>query len=293
MKIKVSVIGNCQARPIARLLKDVYKNVDISTVAIVHLLKEHEKDEYMRFFRESDFILTQNIADNYPCSFIRTSYITECFGSKVLKFHNLYYRGYNPELTYIRLKGKGTLKGPLGDYHHKILLDSWRENLKIDEAIFRVKSYDHWESKFSMVHQQSLSELISREKNLDITIVQEIEEWLSDERLFFTFNHPSLKLIYMQTLKIASKMQLEKNCEFVFNPNNEPLNQLIAPISNYVKNQLKIRFDESETFKALERNIDGSYTKLKYYSLDMIANEYYELYDTNKKLILDYGVNLI
>ena len=231
MKIKISIIGNCQARPIASLLEARSANVEINTVAIVHLLKSEEVNDYMPYFREADFIITQNIADNYPCDFVRTSSLSKEFGDKLIKIHNLFYKGYTPELMYLRLKEQGPLKGPLGDYHHQIIFESWKNGLSVGQAIANVESFELWESMFADVHQKSISELRVREMSLDIKLVDDIESSLKDERLFFTFNHTSLKLILMLIHKLTAHMSLQQNNTFQYDQVKEPLNQFNVPFN--------------------------------------------------------------
>lgn len=121
--LKLAVIANCQARPIAFLLENAFDNVKVVTTAIVHLLKDEQAEEYEQHFASADFIITQKIADNYPCQFIQTATLRKKYSHKIIEIPNLFYRGYNPELKYYRIPGQGTLTGPMGDYHNELILN--------------------------------------------------------------------------------------------------------------------------------------------------------------------------
>ena len=128
--MKIAVIANCQARPIATLLPEIAPNVEISSVGIVHLLKDQNESEYEPALHEADYIIAQQVAANYPCQFVTSSRLREKYGSKVIPIVNLYYAGYNPEIMYMRLQG-GTLGGPFGDYHLKQILLAWNKAITL------------------------------------------------------------------------------------------------------------------------------------------------------------------
>ena len=98
-------------------------------------------------------------------------------------------------MRYIRLKGKPTLAGPLGDYHSSIIIHSWKEGLSQEQAQANYQSETIWEELYLDAASQSLQELRSREQILDIKISDYIEKEQSNQQLFFTFNHPSKHLL--------------------------------------------------------------------------------------------------
>lgn len=132
--LKIAVVANCQARPIAFLFENALDGVEVVTVAIVHLLKDEQACEYESYFKNADFIVTQKIADNYPCQFIRTSELRKQYSQKIIEIPNLFYSGYNPELRYYRIPGKGTLNGPLGDYHNELLFEAWSQGRSVADT---------------------------------------------------------------------------------------------------------------------------------------------------------------
>jgi len=142
-KIKVVVVGNCQARPLAKLLESLNPRITVTTTAIVHLLKNEQWDEYRQAFEEADLIVSQLVFDTYPCEFVRTNYLKECYGEKVVSIVNLYFTGYTPDWFYIRIPGKGTLRGPMGDYHNRTIMKSWREGVSVHVAASRLRDPEY------------------------------------------------------------------------------------------------------------------------------------------------------
>lgn len=221
MSIKIVVVGNCQARPFSILLEKAFYKIEVTCVAIVHLLKNDHITEYKAFFDDSDFIVTQNIADNYPCEFVRTSILKNLYGEKLILIPNLFYRGYTPELRYVRLGSQGTLKGPLGDYQHETILQSYLMGLSTKKCIELMKSPDYWLRQYGNIHSESLSELIKREYFVDVKVTGELREMITQDRLFFTFNHPKVKLIYLMTEKLSNIVGFTKDLNFSIDDINE------------------------------------------------------------------------
>jgi hypothetical protein len=285
--VKIAVIGNCQARPIAELLGKQYLNVEIVSIAIVHLLSDDDEREYDIQLQAADYIVSQSVADNYPCQFVRTSKLKEKYGDKVLSIPNLFYQGYNPDLQYIRIPGKGTLKGPLGDYHSKIIFKSWCENESLLLLSEKIDSIEYWRAEFSGVHESSLEELRLRELGLDVEILPDIKSNLDNQRLFHTFNHPSLYLLNMLVDKIALAIGLSSGQRKI-TQSNEPLNQLVAPISGFVMKQLDIKFSNVENrYKGLAAQLDGTFSGEGYYDSSEIQKVFYDLYSLNSDLFID------
>lgn len=283
-KIKISVIGNCQARPIATLLELLYCNVDITVTAIVHLISDEKEKDYIPFFCEADFIITQLVADNYPCKFLSTSRIKGEYGSKVITMPNLFYRGYTPDLRYVRIPGQGTLKGPLGDYHSEVILKSWLDGKSVTELHERMCSVEYWELMFGNVHKESLNELKVRESGLDVALASEIEMNKSKTRLFYTFNHPTLKLLILLVNKLAELIKLTSKTGSVVLP-PEPLNQLVPPMSKFTSLQLDLPITSSPVYKGLMKQSESLYRGKAFYEPVEIYEEFYRHYDLNAELI--------
>jgi Polysaccharide biosynthesis enzyme WcbI len=284
-KFKVVVVGNCQARPLAKILSVLNADIEITAVAIVHLLKSEQAEDYLPFFEEADFIVAQLVADNYPCDFVRTPVLKEVYGDKLISIVNLYYAGYNPELIYIRQGSAGTLKSPLGEYHNKTFLDTWKEGGTVEKALKRHFEIQYNEEKYSSLIAESLDELKRREKLVDIAITDLIEGNLAKERLFFTFNHPCMSLLVNMAKRILTRAGLKISAPESVSLLKEPLDKIIVPVNPFVKKSLALQFEDVSTVKGVECifESDGNVTVSGYreYRLPEIAEKYFKIYDKN------------
>lgn len=199
--MKIVVVGNCQSRPIATIIKQIAPSTEIIGVVVVHLATDKEKSENLALYASADIIIAQLVADNYPCDYVRTKFLLEKFNGKIVVINNLFFKGYNPDWSYKRLNGGGLLKGPMGDYHNDGIFSSWAAGTSIQDTKELLYS-DLYLKKYNHVALESLNELRLREQLSDISIVDFINEKMKQQRLFWSFNHPSNSLLELYTKKI-------------------------------------------------------------------------------------------
>lgn len=229
-KTKVVVVGNCQARPLAMAFERLSQDVEVTAVAIVHLLKSDRFEEYRHYFEQADYIVSQLVAENYPCDFVRTEFLKEKYGQKVVSIVNLYFTGYTPDWFYIRIPGKGPLRGPMGDYHNKTIVKSWKEGLPAEKAaeLFLDKDYN---LQYEGDKEASLVELRGRERISDVKITDFIESQMFSERLFFTFNHPAARLLVEYSKRMLRIMRVSFDDSVVDFEGKEPLSKFCPPVN--------------------------------------------------------------
>ena len=285
--LKIAVVANCQARPIAFLFENALDGVEVVTVAIVHLLKDEQACEYESYFKNADFIVTQKIADNYPCQFIRTSELRKQYSQKIIEIPNLFYSGYNPELRYYRIPGKGTLNGPLGDYHNELLFEAWSQGRSVADTKDIASDEGIWVEKYSHIPEQSLLELSKREFELDVEITDFLSLNISKERLFYTFNHPSLKVLAELVKRIAVLISRRLKASFNIKAVDEPLNQFYIPINPHAASIIGFDLNKNtvSNCRGLKKNEQGKYTIRGFYSTTELIEEFFISYDENKDLI--------
>ncbi len=228
--MKVVVAGNCQARPMARLLSQLNPEITITATPIVHLLQPADEAVFRPALDEADLIITQLIADSYPCEFIRTNRLKERYGDRVKTILNLYFTGYNPDLRYLRHPQVGTLRGPLSDYHNKTILTGWMLGVDQKQVVKWLNDPFFNQQEYALASQASLAELKKREELVDVPIVDCIEAGYKHQRFFFTFNHPSAALLAQYAHRVSA--MLLGNATEIHNEliKNEFLDQLIPKI---------------------------------------------------------------
>ena len=289
MSYKIALIGNCQAKPLAVLLKKLNPKIKITKVAIVHLLSSEQEHLYEKSFAEADLIIAQQVADNYPCEFVRDNQLKEKYGDKIFSIINLYYTGYTPDLMYIRMSDRRTLRGPLGDYHNKTIFNAWKNGCTLTECCKQYLSVEFNKDMYNGLSDASLAELKKREDLSSISIVDFLKENLHHSRMFYTFNHPSNILLEKMSREIISKMEISGDNKYGNLP--EFLDQFIPPVNCFSMSELGIKFKNVPEFKGVQfsygendRIVTG---KQKYYCLDEVIRCFYDIYDRNHEELID------
>lgn len=281
-KLKIVVVGNCQARPISNLLEKSCNNLHIIQTVVAHLVSKNESKNILQYFHETDFIVSQYISDDYKVDSLTTNFLRSSFSNKLILIPNLYFKGYTPDLTYLRLKS-GTLSGPLGDYHSLIIYESWKSGKSIAEACASYLADEIWEEKYKYTASESLLELRKREKELHIEITDVIASYLRDKRLFYTFNHPSLFLLK----KLVEKILILINCNDKNNLNieriKEPLDQFVVPVNKFSVSQLKIN-NIALNHQYFQATIEMQRIR---YELEEIVTAFFTHYDSKRLVLKD------
>src|SRR6266542_1019065 len=96
------MVGNCQARPLGQIIQLMLPEASVLEPILFHLIKAADEKPFLHRLNGADFILAQLVMDSFPVPFVRTTVLRERFGSRVIPWLNLYYRGQNPELFYYR-----------------------------------------------------------------------------------------------------------------------------------------------------------------------------------------------
>lgn len=287
-QVNVAVIGNCQANPLASMLRSVAPVVRVNRTVIVHLAKDAERDEIYQALAGSDVILAQRVVDNYPCVFVRNAELRAAFGERVVVWPNLYYRGYSPELAYLRDDKPQPLQGPLGDYHLSPIHDAWLQGLSLDEAITRFRDPDYHASRFSDVPEDSLRELEERESECDVRISDYVAEQRWEQRLFFTFNHPAKTALVelarraLEATGLGEQVSAKAMAQLVARP-AEPLGRWRVPMNPWIARTFGAGMADIELFQGNEVDLSGgrpiALKPIVHLSLDEVAATYYRVYD--------------
>lgn len=292
-KIKVVVVGNCQARPLAEVLENLNPAIEVTAIAIVHLLKSEQFTEYQEAFKEADLIISQLVLDTYPCEFVRTNFLKSTYGDRVISIVNLYYTGYTPDWFYIRIPNVGPLRGPMGDYHNRTIFESWQDNEKVSVAAERLRSRKY-NKKYLPEIENSLQILREREKLVDVLITDLIQEKFKNKRLFFTFNHPTMFLLAEYASRVLIKYGIEITRELCSLDVKERLNQFI-PLINPAVDLPSGAFEDKHVgvdFNIEEKNlVTITIGKKKCYDTNEIVGHFYAIYNQlgDQLALRDFG----
>ncbi|SDX63562.1 WcbI family polysaccharide biosynthesis putative acetyltransferase [Marinobacter mobilis] len=277
-KIKVVVVGNCQARPLAKIIESLNRSVEVTAIAIVHLLKSEQFDEYRSHFEAADLIVSQLVMDSYPCEFVRTSFLNSLYGEKVLSIVNLYFTGYTPDWFYIRIPERGPLRGPMGDYHNRTVLGAWQEGISVEEAARRLEDPE-FNRRYLPEIQASFNQLRERESKVDVKVSDLIEKNFKKSRMFFTFNHPNMFLIRKYAERILKQAKIGRKSTWFRPKDRELLNQFV-PLANPA---MGLPAGSLSSHKGVKCSIDDqnlvTIGRRKEYSSQEIVAEFYRIYE--------------
>jgi hypothetical protein len=275
---KIVVVGNCQARPIAKILEALNPKIEVTATAIVHLLKQRQFEEYKEYFQEADLIVSQLVNDAYPCKFVRTNFLKAHYGTKVISIVNLFYSGYTPDWFYIRIPGEGPLRGPMGDYHNRTIFESWQQG-ESEETAVQLLNDVSFNQRYRFEVQRSLKELHEREKVVDVRISDVIHSKMKRQRLFYTFNHPAMNLIESYSRRVLQYADIKRRPSLIFRKQPEMLDQFI-PLVNPAINLPNGKYHQ-------HRGVDYAYDpekriiigRQKSYDSKTIVNHFYTIYN--------------
>lgn len=200
------------------LLENV-PGVQCLTPIILHLAKLSDETAHRAAMSEADVILTQNTADSFRVSYLRSSNIKAIYPN-TLVWPNVFYSGQQPFLRYFTHPDQGRMMGPLEALHDLRLFSQWG----LERGVFTSASID--EHAFAaQVKKVSLSQLRIRESDCDVSISDFIQHRLCTDKLFFTFNHPTRLVLAELATRITKKLNLET----VDSLGEESLNRYIVP----------------------------------------------------------------
>jgi hypothetical protein len=188
--MKVLVIGNCQARQLGNLIAK-YTHHDVLEPIILQLSKEAEAQEHQERIAQADLVLAQATAPGFLPAHLRSDLLKQTGTSRVLVWPNVFFVGQHPYLRYLTHSQFGRVLGPMEATHDMRIVNAWFQSRKGETFNPRLAEagYEQW------VYDTSIRELRGREEQCDVIISDLIETHFQTQRLFFTFNHPSLWLL--------------------------------------------------------------------------------------------------
>ena len=228
-KVQIAVLANCQARPVADLLRSMNSDVEITSTTIVHLAKDAERDQVLSELEKADYIFAQGVQENYPISFVRTQALRNEFGDRLVTWPNIFFKGQCPDICYFTKPRSKRVLGVLGEYQNQTVYEAWCAGLDAEATRRVLLQGGEWTSTLSDTVARSFAELKAREAGLDVAISEEIQARWKAERLFYTFNHPVNFLL----AKVAASLlaRVGANCSTqAIGSVREPLDRIIPPV---------------------------------------------------------------
>ncbi|QDG39807.1 hypothetical protein FJN14_15650 [Alteromonas mediterranea] len=202
--MKIAIIANCQTQAISNYMRIISGCSEIVNVP-AHLLGSEQYCKALTKLKDlvndgSAIIFTFNLGERF--GEIATQKIKATAKAKVFTITNLFFAGFHPDITYLGSMGKRILS-PLGDYHSKIVLNSFTSGFSEEEtiALFNEKTYK--DLGFFEEYNKSKNELLARDKFSDIQFGEEFLQLVSSKPSLYTMNHPTPDVLYKFTCRLC------------------------------------------------------------------------------------------
>lgn len=261
---KVAIIGNCQGRPLANLLRAVVPDVKFVALTAVHRIDEHEVQNFLSSLDSFDVVITQPVATGYRKNIgIDTEKLRSRMraNQRLMLIPNLYFEGFFPTWGYMKYK-QSNLRGkmPPGilpsrasegifatlrktDYQCFFLLCAWLSGISAQTTA----QYLEMKCDFDLVRSwstDSLAEFAVRERICDTRMTLVLQDIVTHpEHWFYSFNHPNKALLVTLALQLLSILEIDKrNVEVMQSVMDLPdeLENIQLPVYSFVSSSLGV-----------------------------------------------------
>lgn len=188
---KILLLGNCQVRPLARLMQAMLGDAEATAIELLpetlRCLDERDKD-LSQLIHESELIFVhlhgeamRTLEIKYPQDF-----------GKVRRVPRISYSGFHPDIDYVEDSKLKHIVGPLGSYQSSIAFFGWKNSLSIEETL-RLFREDVYESLGYFEYGRASMELLLSERELTgIRLESMVDRWSKRGCWMHSMNHPKL-----------------------------------------------------------------------------------------------------
>lgn len=185
-------------KPMALYLS--YNGQHLVKYVLAHNLEAEKRRILFDEFQKFDFIITQPLGSKF--NEISTENLVQCYPQKVVKIHNLFFQGLQPDLFSLPFPVLG---------HSRIMIWAFLNGKTVEECM-RMFSWLWYERiGFFYAWEISMKELVERERNVDVPFVSELEILIRERMAFFTYNHPAAFVILEYLKKINRYIGIDQS----------------------------------------------------------------------------------
>ena len=192
--MKISVLGNCQGQIFQSLFAADRPRFTVLPAPLVYQQSEADYGEAFRAqMEESDIVISRHFGNELKFKPAVTENLRKLLGKKLVVFPNIYFNGNMPDF-YVPYTFSGhVFKGPSGDYHSRIIRQSFAQGLSVDETYRKMQAPDTFEV-YADSYAKSLKFIEDREAEADIKVADIITS--HPARDMYSYNHPSNSILY-------------------------------------------------------------------------------------------------
>lgn len=189
--MKIGVIANCQAAPIARAIELV------SSASTVLSLPVHLRGTAV--FDKAHAEMSSLLSDPAAVVFsfplgeaqaeLHTAMLRKRARARVITLTNIHFGGLHPDATYVG-ELDGRVASPLGDYHSRIAVAAFLAGLGSDacEALYSDETYER--AGYFYEFEKAANELRARDRLVDVKLAEEFLGFVIARPSLYTLNHP-------------------------------------------------------------------------------------------------------
>lgn len=282
---KFLLLGNCQTRALARLVRALVKDANATAIDWSPQLLEQlsDRDEHLsELIAKSDFIFTHPhddviglLAQNFPST-----------AAKIRLVPRIFFPAFHPDIEYVEDSHGRHILGPMGAYQSSIAFFAWSHNLTktetsrlfCEDTYSKIGFFDYW--------PLSVKILVEEGDRTGISMAPLIEKWTRQGCWMYSMNHPKL-FVLADIARIVLKREgielLPGVEEYVYDELN---NSCVWPI--YPEVGKRLRFEGHYLFKraarlelvdepvpmiALEEFIDASFEAFSKYPANTLIGQ--------------------
>lgn len=198
----VTIFANCQAGPMQALVNSYCENLTALNTPLVHQLSGDSKKVIFENIAKSNVIIHQPLGPSF--GELASQALRERFPSKTfISFPSIFFGGFFPQLTYLRMPQGGTMKGPLSDYHDTRIIDSWLNGETETQCLDRITTT---ESSELVYYDVAMAESKKRDAEVNIPVMDIIEDEMQRVPPLFTFNHPTNRVLWRVLARIIQRL---------------------------------------------------------------------------------------
>jgi Polysaccharide biosynthesis enzyme WcbI len=275
-KLKAIIIGNCQAKPLQTILessKTFSDRFEFDSYPAVHVATANDVDRLHRALPNVGLLLAQFVTEGYRNSIgLGTHTIKSILsdGGLSMTWPSIFWSGYNPELFYLK-DAAGVSVNKEFDYHHRLIFDGFSLGRSIENVADSIRA-PNGEITSSDAAEKGLIAIRDREETLDLKVSSLISEHFRAERMFWTFNHPSMSVIRHLASQVLFRLGLKDDIP----PSpKEILSNTVYRILPTVKNALRLEFEDPDLYRV----------RWKELPLEALIESYFKFYENNSPLV--------
>ena len=188
---KILLLGNCQVRPLARLMQAMLGDAEATAIELLPetLRRLDERDKGLsQLIHKSELIFVhlhgeamRMLEKKYPKDF-----------GKVRRVPRISYSGFHPDIDYVEDSKLKHIVGPMGAYQSSIAFLGWKNSLSIEETLQLFRE-DVYESLGYFEYGRASMELLLAEREFtDIRLENMVDRWSERGCWMHSMNHPKL-----------------------------------------------------------------------------------------------------